>query len=150
MWPGAGQVGVEFDPALAAARRSAGYRVDDPDAATPSVMFLNQVLAGHAVAGLVNLLSPWRTPVAYLLVDLVGSTTLVLATERNEDCPACGSCSPRALSDAAGAPEFPAPARPAVRRRHTGFLSHSVSGFISMIFTSFSGRGVRTATNPVA
>lgn len=105
-----GQVGVEFDPDLAAARRSAGYRVDDPDAATPSVMFLNQVLAGHAVAELVNLLSPWRTPVPYLLADLVGGTTSVLAAERNEDCPACGPCSPRALSDAAGTPEFPAPA----------------------------------------
>lgn len=104
-----GQVGVELDPALAAARRTAGYRVDDPDAATPSVVFLNQVLAGHALAELVNLLSPWRPPVAYLLVDLVGSTTSVLAAERNADCPACGPCSPRALSDAAGAPEFRAP-----------------------------------------
>jgi len=39
----------------------------------------------------------------------VGSTTSVLAAERNADCPACGPCSPRALSDAAGAPEFLAP-----------------------------------------
>jgi len=73
------------------------------------VVFLNQVLAGHALAELVNLLSPWRPPMAYLLVDLVGSTTSVLAAERNADCPACGPCSPRALSDAAGAPEFRTP-----------------------------------------
>jgi molybdopterin/thiamine biosynthesis adenylyltransferase len=102
------QVGVELDPALAAARRSAGYRADDPDAPTPSVLFLNQILAGHALAELVNLLTPWRPPLAYLLVDLVGSSTSVLAAERNDDCPACGPCSPRALSDAAGPPAFPA------------------------------------------
>lgn len=104
-----GKVGAELDPALAAARRTAGYRVDDPNAATPSVVFLNQVLAGHAVAELVNLLSPWRTPIAYLLIDLVANRTSVLLAERNEDCPACGPWSPRARSDAAGAPEFHTP-----------------------------------------
>lgn len=104
------QVGVELDPALAAARRSAGYLADDPDTPTPSVVFLNQILAGHALAELVNLLTPWRLPLAYLLVDLVGSSTSVFAAERNDDCPACGPYSPRALCDAAGPPEFPATA----------------------------------------
>ncbi|MFV2127524.1 ThiF family adenylyltransferase [Micromonospora sp. LOL_013] len=97
-------VDAELDPGLAAARRAAGYRVDDPAEPTPSVVFLNQIIAGYAVGELLNYVSPWRSPVRYLLVDAAANETTVLDADRDPECLACGPDSPRGLSDAAGPP----------------------------------------------
>lgn len=105
-------VGTELDPHLTNARRTAGYRVDDPTAPTPSVIFLNQVLAGHTTAAVVDLLRPWRAPPLYLLANLTTATTTALHGERNPTCPACGPNSPRAHGDAAEPPTFTIPATP--------------------------------------
>lgn len=100
------RVATELDQDLRTARRSAGYRVDEPDEPTPSVIFINQILAGHAVAELLNYVQPWRPPFRYVLVDMVTSTTSTVHGERDPDCPACGPGSPRGLADAAGPPEI--------------------------------------------
>jgi hypothetical protein len=114
------KVGPELAPdaVLDAARRDAGYRTDEPDEPTPSVVFVNQILAGHAVGELLNYLSPWRSPQPYLLVDLVAGLTSTIHVDRDLDCPACGPGSPRGLSDTAGAPETArdsVPPPPAIR-----------------------------------
>jgi len=106
------KVGRELDPGLAAARRAAGYRTDDPDEPTPSVVFLNQVLAGHAVGELLNWVCPWRPPAPYLLVDLVAPRTEPLYADRSPDCAACGAGSVRGLSDAGGVPDLAPPTQP--------------------------------------
>ena len=93
-------------------RRAAGYRADAPDEPTPSVIFLNQVLAGHAVGEVLNWVRPWRAPQPYTLVDLGGAGTTALAAERDPDCAACGPGSARALADAAGLPDLTPPASP--------------------------------------
>lgn len=97
-------VAGELQPELAAARRAAGYRVDVPDEPTPSVVFLNQVVAGHAVAEVVNWVVPWRPAVPYLLIDLAAGSTTPMRGERHPECGACGPGSARGLSDADGTP----------------------------------------------
>ncbi|MBO4161459.1 HesA/MoeB/ThiF family protein [Micromonospora antibiotica] len=97
-------VDAELDPGLAAARRAAGYRVDDPAEPAPSVVFLNQIIAGYAVGELLNYVSLWRPPVRYLLVDAAVNGTTALDADRDPQCLACGPDSPRGLSDAAGPP----------------------------------------------
>lgn len=99
-------VSRELDPDLATATRAAGYRTDAPTEPTPSIIFANQVTAGHAVAELLNWLSPWRAPTPYMLIDLTANTSLSLHAERHEHCPACGPGSPRALGDTAGTPDL--------------------------------------------
>ncbi|MCO1575122.1 ThiF family adenylyltransferase [Crossiella sp. SN42] len=102
----------ELDSEFAAAVRAIGYRADAPAEPTPSVVFLNQIIAGHAVAELLNWLTPWRPHTPYTLLDLVADTTTSLSATRNDTCPACGPGSPRALADGGGTPTFtttPAP-----------------------------------------
>ncbi|WP_422768902.1 HesA/MoeB/ThiF family protein [Plantactinospora sp. WMMC1484] len=111
-------VDAELDPELAAARRTAGYRVDDSGEPTPSVVFVNQIIAGYAAGELLNYISPWRPPLRYLLVDASANETAVLGADRDPQCLACGPDSPRGLSDAAGPPPVartttPPPARDA-------------------------------------
>ncbi|WP_424187667.1 ThiF family adenylyltransferase [Actinokineospora sp. G85] len=102
----------ELDPNLTTAIRAMGYRTDDPTAPTPSVVFLNQVVAGHAVAELLNWLTPWHPTTHYTLIDLTASTTTTLKVNRNGECPACGPDTPRALADAGGVPAFNPPSAP--------------------------------------
>lgn len=97
-------VARELDPGLVSARRAAGYRSDAPEEPTPSVVFLNQVVAGHAVAEVVNWVTPWRDAVAYLLIDLAAGSTQPMQADRQPECAACGAESARALADAAPAP----------------------------------------------
>ncbi|MGH3623676.1 MAG: hypothetical protein ACRDQ5_18095, partial [Sciscionella sp.] len=96
------EVAAELDPGLVRAQRASGYRADAAQEPTPGVVFVNQVLAGHAVAELMNWVSPWRPPTPYVLVDLAANTSSALHAQRYAECSACGPGSVRGLSDAGG------------------------------------------------
>ncbi|TDC01983.1 hypothetical protein, partial [Actinomadura bangladeshensis] len=63
---------MELDPTLTAAKRSAGYLRDAADQPTPSVIFLDQAIAGIALGEALNLLTGWHRPRPYTLIDLTG------------------------------------------------------------------------------
>ncbi|TDC87646.1 ThiF family adenylyltransferase, partial [Actinomadura sp. 7K507] len=91
---------MELDPVLTTAKRSVGYLRDAPDEPTPSVIFLNQVIAGIALGDALNLLTGWHPPRPYTLIDLAGPGLTPIDADRQPDCPACGPDSPRSEGDA--------------------------------------------------
>lgn len=103
---------MELDPVLTAAKRSAGYLRDAPDEPTPSVIFLNQVIAGVALGEALNLLTGWHPPRPYTLIDLSGPALTPIDADPQPDCPACGPDSPRGEGDSAPPPHFSTPAPP--------------------------------------
>ncbi|GAA2161993.1 HesA/MoeB/ThiF family protein [Actinomadura napierensis] len=103
---------MELDPALTAAKRSAGYLRDAPDEPTPSVIFLNQTIAGIALGEALNLLTGWHHPRPYTLIDLSSPSLTPIDAERDFDCPACGPDSLRAEGDSAPPPHFSVPSPP--------------------------------------
>lgn len=103
---------IELDPVLAAAKRSAGYLRDAPDEPTPSVIFLNQAIAGIALGEALNLLSGWHAPRPYTLIDLAGPALTPIEADPQPDCPACGPDSPRGEGDTAPPPHFSTPSPP--------------------------------------
>ncbi|MEU7616630.1 hypothetical protein AB0B27_11080 [Micromonospora rifamycinica] len=114
-------VDAELDPGLAAARRAAGHRIDDPAEPTPSVVFLNQIIAWYAVGELLNYVSLWRPPVRYLLVDAAVNGTAAMDADRDPQCLACGPDSPRGSARPPAHRPWPGPPR---RQRRTTLPEH--------------------------
>ncbi|NKZ03260.1 HesA/MoeB/ThiF family protein [Actinomadura latina] len=105
---------MELDPVLTTAKRSAGYLHDAPDEPTPSVIFLNQAIAGIALGEALNLLTGWHRPRPrpYTLIDLAGPALTAIDADPQPDCPACGLESPRGEGDATPPPHFSTPTPP--------------------------------------
>lgn len=103
---------TELDPALTAARRTAGYLPEAADEPSPSVIFLNQAIAAIATGEVLNLLTGWHPHRPYTLIDLTTPTLTPLHADPQPGCPACGPDSPRAESDLAGILRLTAPSTP--------------------------------------
>lgn len=103
---------TELDPALAAAKRTAGYLSEAPDEPAPSVIFLNQAIAAVALGEALNALTGWHPHRPYTLIDLSAPALTPIDADPVPGCPACGPDSPRALGDAGGIPHFTEPASP--------------------------------------
>ncbi|MFF0520676.1 ThiF family adenylyltransferase [Actinomadura nitritigenes] len=103
---------TELDSALTTAKRNAGYLRDDPGEPTPSVIFLNQAIAGVALGEALNLVAGWHRPRPYTLIDLSDPALTSIDAERQPDCPACGPDSARAEGDAAPPPHLTTPTPP--------------------------------------
>jgi molybdopterin/thiamine biosynthesis adenylyltransferase len=103
---------MELDPTLTAAKRSAGYLHDAPDQPTPSVIFLNEAIAGIALGEALNLLTGWHRPRPYTLIDLARPALTAIDADPQPDCPACGPDSPRGEGDATPPPHFTTPSPP--------------------------------------
>lgn len=108
--PAAASMGL--DPVLATTKRSAGYLRDAPDEPTPSVIFLNQAIAGIALGEALNLLTGWHRPRPYTLIDLTAPALTAIDADPQPDCPACGPGSPRGEGDATPPPHFSTPTPP--------------------------------------
>lgn len=94
----------ELQPALRTAKAAAGYVADAPELPTPSVVFLNQVAAGHALAAVLDVVAAWRAPADYVLFDLALGESSPMDGIADPACPVCGDEGIRGAGDAAGVP----------------------------------------------
>jgi molybdopterin/thiamine biosynthesis adenylyltransferase len=93
------QAAVDLLPPLARERRERRGYLQESQMPTPAVLFLNNLVAAHAVSEFVCLWTGYREPAALLHIDLLKPQLLAATAERSPDCVTCGQNGVLGLGD---------------------------------------------------